>query len=230
MRKVSAIFVLTFALAAALTPLFFMTAGAEAAIPKNHEKLMENEDYQYSYNRFQAAMSEAKERLDAGEYKALERENDEEIASSVKSDMESGSSETEAYSMAFDWRAEHIGNVLTWDWLRKNAKGAVGYYRLESGAFDGYMTVQEGDEEGMYAVLIHAIQKGGAENSGELELLGRLEGNKITLRPDDEKQDEAAEVTFDGEKARVTTSDAFKEGGWLGAGVFLDGEYVREKK
>jgi hypothetical protein len=218
------------ALAAALSLFFLLTAGAEAALPANHEKLMENGEYQYSYNRFQAVMSEAETRLDADEYKALERENDEEIAASVKNDMESGSSEAEAYDMAFAWRAEHVGNVLTWDWLRKNAKGVTGYYRLESGAFDGYMTVQESDEENVYAVFIYAIQKGGAENSGDLDLPGRAEGNKITLRPDDEKEEESVEVTFDGEKARVVTSEAFREGGWLGGNVIIDGDYVREKK
>jgi hypothetical protein len=38
------------------------------------------------------------------------------------------------------------------------------------------------------------------------------------------------DVTFDGETAKAATSQAFKESGWRGNGVVLDGEYTREKK
>ena len=41
---------------------------------------------------------------------------------------------------------------------------------------------------------------------------------------------EAVAVIFDGETAKVVTSDAFKGRGWLGAGVVLDGAYAREGK
>ncbi|MDR1611899.1 MAG: hypothetical protein LBT97_03840 [Planctomycetota bacterium] len=119
-------------------------------------------------------------------------------------------------------RAESAGPELTYE----------GYYTLKSDAFDGYLTVEQTGGENFYAVHIFAIQKGGANNSGEVDGGGKLVGNKILVEygggiPD---PDATVEVIFDGETAKVATSEAFKGSGWLGAGVVLDGEYAREKK
>jgi hypothetical protein len=43
-------------------------------------------------------------------------------------------------------------------------------------------------------------------------------------------QSATVDIAFDGETAKVTTSGAFKESGWFGANVIIDGEYLREKK
>jgi hypothetical protein len=196
--------------------------------PEGHEKFLEDEDYKNQFERFTATMEEAKERLAPDEYKALEKETDKAMAQSVKEDMESGSSEAEAWSTAYIVGAESVGQELTFDWLRKNAKGVQGYYKLKSDAFDGYMTIQEGDEENFYAVYIFAIQERGASNSGEVEGGGKLDGGKILV--DYGADEPAATVTFDGETATVATSEAFKASGWIGNGVTLDGEYAREKK
>jgi hypothetical protein len=219
-------------LAAVLLAAAFCLAGAAfAALPKNHAEFLKDEEYQHNFDRFSATMDEAKERLTPDEYKALERENDEAIAESVREDMASGSSEAEAWAGAYLYRAEHIGNVLTWDWLKKNAKGVVGFYKLKSGAFDGYMTVQDSDEKDAYAIYIYAIQKaGGADNNGELEGLGRLEGTKMRVDYGNDDQSATVDIAFNGETANVTTSGVFKESGWFGANVIIDGEYLREKK
>jgi hypothetical protein len=91
------------------------------------------------------------------------------------------------------------------------------------------MTVKQGGEENFYAVYLFAIQKGGAGNSGDVDGGGRLEGKKIAVDFGGE-EGQTVTVHFDGETATVETSEEFKDSGWLGSGVFLDGEYVREKK
>ena len=220
-------FVVSILLAAAMVCL---TDAAFAAFPKNHAEFLKNEDYQHNFDRFTATMDEAKERLTSDEYKALEKENDEAFAESVREEMASGSSEVDAWGMAYLIRTEHVGNVLTWDWLKKNAKGVVGFYKLKSDAFDGYMTVEDSDEKGAYAIYMYAVQKGAAENNGELKGLGKLRGTKMRVDYGSDEQLATVDVAFDGEVAIVTTSDAFKESGWFGANVIIDGEYVREKK
>jgi len=219
------------AVLAVLTVAFFAAGSpALAGAPKGHATFMENEDYQSAYEQFTAVMSEAKERLSPGEYGELEKENDETMAESVKEDIASETPEIEAWATAYQMRTVYVGNALTWDWLRKNAKGVQGFYALKSGSFDGYMTIQEGDDKNAYAVYIFAAQKGGAENNGELEGGGVLDGKKISVEYGTDDSSATVTVAFDGETATVTTSDAFKESGWFGANVVIDGEYLREKK
>jgi hypothetical protein len=229
MRKnFSVSFVLPFCVI--LTACCFTAFSASAFTPPaNHEKLLKDEDYQRQFERFSAALEDAKDRLTPAEYAELEKQIDEGMAGSIEEDTESGFSEAEIWSIAYTVGAQSIDQELLFDWLRKNAVGVQGYYELKSGAFDGYMTVEQGDEENFYAVSLYAIQKGGAENSGQVEGGGKLEGKKISVDFGGE-EGQTVIVNFDGETAVVETSEEFKDSGWLGSGVVLDGEYVREKK
>ena len=114
-------------LACALALVLCLAASpSSAALPKNHEDFLKNEDYKNAFEEFAAVMAEAKERLSSDEYKAIEKENGEAISD------------------------DDDQNVIT--------------------------------------------------------------------------------ITFDGEIAKLTSSQAFKDSGWLGANVIIDGEYLREKK
>jgi hypothetical protein len=191
---------------------------------------MKNDGYQYSFTRFTAAMEDAEDRLTPDEYQALEKENDEAMAESVKADMASGSSEVEAWDLAYLTRAEHVGDVLQWDWLMKNAEGVVGFYRLKSEAFDVSMLVEDADEKNEYAVHVYAARKTAPEDEGELKGLGRLEGARMRIDYGGDDQAATVEVAFEGETAEIVTSDEFKRSGWFGADVIIDGEYLRERK
>ena len=225
-----------FAMTVLLVFVLGMAAVSSAALPGNHEEYMKNESYKSAFDQFALGMEEAKDRFTPDEYEALEKEGDELIASWVKVDMEeSGYTEADAYETAYWTRYEQIGRELRWDWLRKNAEDAQGFYRLKNATFDGYLTLEKGDEDDLYAVEIEAVMKSDSQNSGHFSGPGKLSGGprdartgKMTVPTDDD--DNAVTITFDGETAKVETSQAFKESGWLGAGVSLDGEYVREKK
>ncbi|MDR0882918.1 MAG: hypothetical protein LBP55_10365 [Candidatus Adiutrix sp.] len=203
-----------------------------AALPKDHAAYLKtSEDYQSAFEQFTKVMQEAKERLSAEDYNALEGENETAIAESVREDMASDAAEVDAYATAFGMRNAYVNQALTWDWLRQNAVGVQGFYRLKSGAFDGYLTVQEGEDKGVYAVYIFAAQKeGGAENNGELRAEGKLDVSKIRLNYGNDDPSATIDLTFDGETAQVATSEAFKKSGWFGANVLIDGDYLREKK
>ncbi|MDR1622941.1 MAG: hypothetical protein LBS00_11255 [Synergistaceae bacterium] len=207
----------------------FAVSPASAELPKGHKEFMKNEDYKDAFDQFTAVMEEAKERLSAAEYKALEKENGETIAASVKEDMGSGTSEADAYAAAYWMRNEQVSRELRWDWLRKNAEDVQGFYRLKSDAFEGYMTLEKGDEENEYAAGISVAMKKEPYNSGDFDGLGKLSDGKMTAANGDEDPN-AVTVTFDGETAKVVTSKALKESDLFGAGVTIDGEYLREKK
>jgi hypothetical protein len=224
MRKIIPVFA-----AAMLASVVLVTAASAFTPPKDHEKLLKDEDYQHQFKRFSATLNEAKSRLSPAKYAELEEKIDEEMAESVKEDMATGSTEVEARSIAYMVGIELVGHELTVDWFRENATGVQGYYKLKSDAFDGYMTVKQGDEENFYGVYLYAIQKGNAENSGEVDGVGKIEGKKILVDFGGE-EGQTVTVNFDGETATVETSKEFKDSGWLGNGVVLDGKYVREKK
>ena len=63
---------------------------------------------------------------------------------------------------------------------------------------------------------------------GELSGKGRLKDG-VAEFVDPEAKEARMTVTFEGDTATVTTSDEFKESGWCGMGVVLDGTYVRQK-
>jgi hypothetical protein len=64
--------------------------------------------------------------------------------------------------------------------------------------------------------------------SGDFDGLGKLLKGKMTISDDDGSN--VITITFDGETAKLVSSKSFKESGWLGASVAIDGEYLREKK
>ena len=218
--------------AAALVTLGTLAASPVCAFtpPKGHEALMRQEAYKEQFEKFSATMSEAKERLAPDEFAALDQEADKQLASEAKAEMETSSSEAEAWAMAYTVRIGLIAQELIYDHLRKNPTGVQGYYKLKSDALDGFMTVREGDGANSYAVYAYAVQTGGAYNSGEVEGLGELVGNKISLDYGNDDPEATVELTFDGDTARVLTSKAFRRSGWLGNGVYLDGEYARERR
>ena len=207
----------------------FIASPASAKTPENHEEYMKNESYENAFNQFTLGMEEARERLTPDEYAALEKAGGEVIAGWARQGMEEyGFSEAEAYESAYWSRYEYVNRELRKDWLRKNAEDAQGFYRLKSDSFDGYMTLEKGDEEGLYAVEIEVAMKSDPDNTGSFYGPGRLSGNTMTVAHDDD--DNAITITFDGEKAKVTTSQALKDSGWFSEGLTIDGEYLREKK
>jgi hypothetical protein len=213
----------------ALALVLALTLGvASAGVPEKHEEYMKDEDYKNAFEQFTMGMEGAKDSLTPDEYKALEKEGEEVIAAAVKADMESDTSEPDAYVGAYWMRYEQISTELRWDWLRKNAEDAQGFYSLKSDAFDGYMTLEKGEEEGEYAVAIFATMKRGPHNTGDFEGPGKLSGSEMAVTDFDDMT--VMIITFDGETAKVQETQDFKDSGWLGAGVTLDGEYVREKK
>lgn len=210
--------------------LCLAASPASAGLPKDHKEYMKNEGYKEAFEQFTAVMEEAGERLTPDEYKALEKEIDEAMAASVEEDMESDYTEAEAWETAYFVGNAQVNMQLRWDWLRKNAEDAQGFYRLKSDAFEGYMTLEKGDEKDEYAVEISVVMKKEPHNSGGFDGYGKLAGGKMSVFDHYSDGPDVMTITFNADAAKLTSSKAFKESGELGAGVTLDGEFLREKK
>ena len=214
----------------AVLVLVLVFAANVRAEPKNHADLLQNEEYKDSYEQYETVMAEAKERLSAEEYARLKDACEAMIARDAAAGVKEGENEADAYSLAYATANEHVDKELTFDWLRKNAVGIQGFYAFENKALGGYMTVQEGGDPGVWAIAVYVTQKHEPFNSGELEGEGTLDGGRVAVNYGNDDAAATVTVAFDGETARVETSGAFKESGWLGANVAIDGEYTREKK
>lgn len=206
----------------------FMASPALSGTPEKHEEYMKNEDYKNAFEQFLAGMEEAKERLAPEEYKAFDNEISEAMETGAIEDMESGYSEAEAYLTAYIVGYEQTNRELKRDWLRKNAEDAQGFYWLKSDVFEGYLTLEKGEEENVYAVDISVMMKNEPHNSGDFSGIGKLSGSKMSVL--DSEDTDVITIDFDGETAILTSTGEFKKSSELGEGVILDGEYLREKK
>ena len=190
---------------------------------------MANGEYKESFDAYSATLQEAKTRLDAKNFAAVQKAVLSEIEDSAKADIASGTSELEAWSIAYTVSRESLNRELKWDWLRRHPEGVQGFYRMQSKAFDGWLTVEKGDTPDLYAVKIYAIQKNTPNNSGELDGFGKLQGKTMNAVDKNDDQNPVC-ITFKGDTATIAEPQAFKESGALGAGVSFDGDFVREKK
>ena len=212
-----------------LAGILLLAASAVCAEPANHAKLMANGEYKQAFEAYSATLKEARDRLDAKDFAAVQKAVQAEMAASAKEDIASGTAEAEAWGTAYGVGRESLNRELRWDWLRRHPEGVQGFYRMKSKAFDGWLTVEKGDTPDMYAVKIYAIQKKAPNNIGELDGFGNLNGNVMSAA---DKNDDAnpVTITFKGDTATIAEPKAFKESGWLGAGVSFDGDFAREKK
>ena len=204
--------------------------GAQGFTPKNHAELLKDDFYRENRQQYENIMAEAKERLLADEYNKLAADFETEIARGAAESIKAGDSETEAYATEYIAATERMNRELIFDWLRKNAAGVQGFYRFISEAYDGWLTVQEGDGPASWAISIFVSQKSEPQNNGELDGEGKLDGGRMAVNYGNDDASATITITFDGETARVETSRAFKESGWFGANVVIDGNYGKERK
>lgn len=212
-----------------LVCMVLLTASSVCAGPVNHAKLMANGEYKQAFDAYSATLQEAKTRLDAKDFAAVQKAVQAEMEDSVKEDVASGTAEAEAWGTAYSVGRESLNRELKWDWLRRHPEGVQGFYRMQSKAFDGWLAVEKGDKPDFYAVQIYAIQKNAPNNSGELDGFGTLKGNAMNAVDKNDGQNPVC-ITFKGDTATIAEPKAFKESGALGAGVSFDGDFAREKK
>jgi hypothetical protein len=208
-----------FAIAAAVFLAFMVglasASFASAALPEKHAEYMKNESYKHAFDQFTLGMDEVKGRLTPDLYEFFEEDVHEAMAASVKESIESGYSEADAWETGFYMGYGLADRELKWDWLRKNAEDAQGLYTQISDLYDGYMTLEKGDEDGVYAFEIHMTEIRNPDISVGFKGVGELSGGPRDARTSkmivsDADNPEAAVITFDNDTAEVALHEVYE--------------------
>ena len=180
------------------------------------------------------AWAEAKKVMPKAAFEALKKEQGAWVAkgrdTEVKEFMKNGMEAPKAYALVTEMRMRAIQTAAEDAFLMGNPSGVQGFYvRKGKGGEDGWLKVYNRSLPNLEA-KIEAVRETspGNANVGELSGRGRLKDG-VAEFVDPEAEEARMTVTFKGDTATVTTSLEFKQSGWCGMGVVLDGTYVRQK-
>ena len=180
------------------------------------------------------AWAEAKKVMPKAAFEALKKEQGAWVAkgrdTEAKEVMKNGMEAPKAYALVTEMRMRAIQTAAEDAFLMGNPSGVQGFYvRKGKGGEDGWLKVYNRTLPNLEA-KIEAVRETspGNANVGELSGRGRLKDG-VAEFVDPEAEEARMTVTFKGDTATVTTSLEFKQSGWCGMGVVLDGTYVRQK-
>ena len=180
------------------------------------------------------AWAEAKKVMPKAAFEALKKEQGAWVAkgrdTEAKEFMKNGMEAPKAYALVTEMRMRAIQTAAEDAFLMGNPSGVQGFYvRKGKGGEDGWLKVYNRTLPNLEAKIeaVHVISPENA-NVGELSGWGRLKDG-VAEFVDPEAEEARMTVTFKGDTATVTTSLEFKQSGWCGMGVVLDGTYVRQK-
>ena len=180
------------------------------------------------------AWAEAKKVMPKAAFEALKKEQGAWVAkgrdTEAKELMKNGMEAPKAYALVTEMRMRAIQTAAEDAFLMGNPSGVQGFYvRKGKGGEDGWLKVYNRTLPNLEA-KIEAVRETspGNANVGELSGRGRLKDG-VAEFVDPEAEEARMTVTFKGDTATVTTSLEFKQSGWCGMGVVLDGTYVRQK-
>ena len=180
------------------------------------------------------AWAEAKKVMPKAAFEALKKEQGAWVAkgrdTEAKEFMKNGMEAPKAYALVTEMRTRAIQTAADKAFLMGSPSGVQGFYvRKGKGGEDGWLKVYNRTLPNLEA-KIEAVRETspGNANVGELSGRGRLKDG-VAEFVDPEAEEARMTVTFKGDTATVTTSLEFKQSGWCGMGVVLDGTYVRQK-
>ncbi|MDR2779991.1 MAG: hypothetical protein LBB28_02580 [Synergistaceae bacterium] len=236
-----------------LAPALCLAAESGPTLPEKHAEYMKDETYKFNYEAFTEVINQIKGYYgeDEDEYAAFVKRLDGRIAGILKSaedereGQETWGYEEELTAWGYAWgvTADELNlTVVPAERLKRGAKGAQGYWELKDDAREGYMLVEN---TGGGALFTHSaefrVAAKGAPGTNEyaegyFSGYGNLKDGKLSAEYEYDTSFDVPtpdvitiHIEFDGETARVSTSEAFKKGG-LGKDVVYDGEYVRVRK
>ena len=191
----------------------------QAFTPKNHKVYMNNETYKNNYERLMLLDERIRKNVTKDEYLVIAKESYQMINDWTSSFISKGLSEVIAY---YETYAER-GKDLRDEWLRRNAEGVQGLYGTREDA-TFVITVEKTEKNDEYAVEIVAYMK---EEPFRILFtgVGKLSGAKMIMPY--ENDEDAFAITFEGENAILTTSQAFKDARKLSVFETLEGTYKR---
>ncbi len=211
---------------------FAVDNAAAFPVPKDNSALLKNAHYSEAQSEYATALAAAEKVLDKKSFAKLEKELAAMITGNTQALTAAGESAQTAWIDAYSEAADYAKAEARFEFFRKNPVMAQGYYNAENG-YDGYLLLEKQKNTEEYFLEFSLVQKGGAFNSGKLKAVSKKSDKKDVLLIFAENVGDGAiigEILLKGETITVKTTDDFKTSGYLGHGVMLDGNYIREKK
>ncbi|NLL37149.1 MAG: DUF1311 domain-containing protein [Fretibacterium sp.] len=214
--------------------VLLLAGTASALTDAEYREMMKDPGFAAADKMLNQAWAEAKKAMPKAAFETLKKEQKVWLAkgrdSEAKKMVEIGFTAPEAYAMVTEIRAGVIRTAVDKAFLMANPTGAQGFYVRKGGkgGEDGWLKVYNRSLPNLEAQIKAVHETPGGANTGELSGKGKLkDGVAEFVHP--EAEEVRMTVTFKGDTATVTTSDEFKNSGWCGMGVVLDGTYVRQK-
>ena len=221
-------------LLASLCWVGILAGSALALTDAEYREMLKHPGFVAADKALNQAWAEAKKVMPKAAFEALKKEQGAWVAkgrdTEVKEFMKNGMEAPKAYALVTEMRMRAIQTAAEDAFLMGNPSGVQGFYvRKGKGGEDGWLKVYNRTLPNLEA-KIEAVRETspGNANVGELSGKGRLKDG-VAEFVDPEAEEARMTVTFKGDTATVTTSLEFKQSGWCGMGVVLDGTYVRQK-
>ena len=211
-----------------------LAGSALALTGAEYQEMLKDPGFVAADKALNQAWAEAKKVMPKAAFEALKKEQGAWVAkgrdTEAKEFMKNGMEAPKAYALVTEMRMRAIQTAAEDAFLMGNPSGVQGFYvRKGKGGEDGWLKVYNRTLPNLEA-KIEAVRETspGNANVGELSGRGRLKDG-VAEFVDPAAEEARMTVTFKGDTATVTTSLEFKQSGWCGMGVVLDGTYVRQK-
>lgn len=211
-----------------------LAGSALALTGAEYQEMLKDPGFVAADKALNQAWAEAKKVMPKAAFEALKKEQGAWVAkgrdTEAREFMKNGMAAPKAYALVTEMRMRVVQTAAEDAFLMGNPSGVQGFYvRKGKGGEDGWLKVYNRSLPNLEA-KIEAVRETspGNANVGELSGKGRLKDG-VAEFVDPAAEEARMTVTFKGDTATVTTSLEFKQSGWCGMGVVLDGTYVRQK-
>ena len=228
--------------ASVLLFILALSSCAYALSDSEYKDMMKNKEFAEAEKELNTVWAKLKKELPKNAFELLQadqrswlgRKRDDNAKALID---EVGMSKVEAYTSETLNRAEFLPKIADECYLTTNPDGIQGWYvehAVNSEEEIGTLAIKYTDKKnGKVHVsfeVAYQVNPDSPEsyNMGSWEADGKFDGGNTLKLTDKEYSDCIAILTFDGDKVKVETTDAFSEHAMFGAGITLNGTYVRE--
>ena len=237
--------IMTKGLLLAALSVFFASAAFAALSEEQHTRYWEKDkNYRVMYDLYDVALMNAYNLLEEAAFQALEKDNAAAVEKNAQSAAAAGKDEAAAYAFAYGRQILQINKLIAPE-LSGNDPLA-GFYALRSDTLEGYMTAAKGGEdepcELEFVVWSKAEPATFGRSWARVAALTQSFSTSSVQNPKDLEQNDDANlqiaVVIEGGSATVKTTEAFRKGGYVTAGMGeeyaksaldISGTYVFEK-
>lgn len=215
---------------------------AYALSDSEYKEMMKNKEFAEAEKELNAVWAKLKKELPRNAFELLQadqrqwlgRKRDDNAKALID---EGGMSKIEAYTSETLNRAEFLPSIADECYLTTNPDGIQGWYvehAVNSDEEIGTLGIKYTDKKNGKVIasfeVAYQVNPDSPESyhQGSWKAEGTFDGGNTLKLTDKEYPDCIATLTFDGDKVKVETTDAFDEHAMFGAGITLNGTYVRE--